>query len=120
MKNGFLKLFANLFLFILLIKASNFFSIDSSKSFILDNAGRYSIFHGVNVVVKLPPYLPNLDLFDPYMSLNTKYDLDTMKRLGFNIVRLGVMWEAVERQPNIYDYDYLVEKIINFLLREII
>ena len=117
MKNGFLKLFTNLFLFILLIKASYFFSIDSSKSFILDNTGRYSIFHGVNVVVKLPPYLPNLDLFDPYMSLNTKYDLDTMKRLGFNMVRLGVMWEAVERQPNIYDYDYLdkVEKIINTL-----
>ena len=113
MKNGFLKLF----LFILSIKASYFFSIDSSKHFILDNNGRYSIFHGVNVVVKLPPYLPNLDQFDPYMSLNTQYDLETMKRLGFNMVRLGVMWEAVEKQPNIYDYDYLdkIEKIINKL-----
>ena len=117
MKNGFLKICINLFLFILSIKGSFFFSIDSSNNFILDNNGRYSIFHGVNVVVKLPPYLPNLEQFDPYMSLNTQYDLETMKRLGFNMVRLGVMWEAVEKQPNIYDYDYLdkVEKIINTL-----
>ena len=104
-------------LFIYSLKISYLFTIDETKSFILDNYGRYSIFHGVNVVVKLPPYLPDLDKFDPYMSLNTEYDLKTMKRLGFNNVRLGVMWEAVEIQPNVYDYEYLdkVEKIINDL-----
>lgn len=34
-----------------------------------------------------------------------------------NFVRLGVMWEAVEKKPNFYDYDYLdrVEILINRL-----
>ena len=112
-----LKSIIKFLILIISLKISYLFSIDSSKSFILDNYGRYSIFHGANVVVKLPPYLPDLENFDPFMSLNTKYDLDTMKRLGFNNVRLGVMWESVEIQPNVYDYDYLdkVENIINVL-----
>ena len=104
-------------LIIFSLKDSYQFSIDNTKSFILDNYGRYSIFHGTNVVIKLPPYLPEFDKFDPYMSLNTEYDLETMKRLGFNNVRLGVMWESVEIQPNVFDYNYLdkVENIINVL-----
>ena len=83
----------------------------------MDNYGRYSIFHGGNVVVKLPPYLPTLDVFDYQFSLNTKEDLETMKRLGFNSIRLGVIWEAVEKKPGEYDMDYLnkVEQIINTL-----
>ena len=93
------------------------FSIDKTKNFILDNEGRCSIFHGVNVIVKLPPYLPDLEKFDPLTSLNTEYDLKVMKKLGFNMIRLGVIWEAVERQPGVYDMDYLekVEEIINKL-----
>ena len=93
------------------------FSIDPTNRFILDNSGRYSIFHGGNVVVKLPPYLPITDKFDYQYSLNTPEDLETMKRLGFNSVRLGVIWEAVEKAPGEYDFDYLnkVEEIINKL-----
>ena len=93
------------------------FSIDSTNQFILDNDGRYSIFHGGNVVIKLPPYLPTLDTFDYQMSLNTPHDLETMKRLGFNSVRLGVIWESVEIAPGVYDYEYLdkIEDIINTL-----
>ena len=93
------------------------FSIDPTNRFILDKHGRYSIFHGGNVVYKLPPYLPILDKFDYQFSLNTPHDLETMKRLGFNSVRLGVIWEAVEKSPGEYDYDYLdkIEEIINTL-----
>ena len=109
----------NMFFLLLLIIIKPFiqFSIDPTNKFILDNNGRYSIFHGGNVVVKLPPYLPTLDTFDYQMSLNTPHDLKTMKRLGFNSVRLGVMWEAVETAPGVYDYDYLdkIENIINTL-----
>ena len=107
----------NLFILLAFATAINSFSIDSTKSFILDNEGRYSVFHGVNVIIKLPPYLPDLDKFDPLNSLNTEYDLKTMKKMGFNMVRLGVIWEAVERQPGVYDMDYLqkVEEIINTL-----
>ena len=78
------------------------FSIDPTNRFILDNYGRYSIFHGGNVVVKLPPYLPTLDKFDYQFSLNTPEDLATMKRLGFNSIRLGVIWEAVEKSPGVF------------------
>ena len=107
----------HLFSFLLCINIIFTFSIDDSKSFILDNEGRYSVFHGVNVVVKLPPYLPELDQFDPFMSLNTEYDLEVMKKMGFNMIRLGVIWESVEREPGVYDMEYLdkVEKIINKL-----
>jgi len=105
------------FLLLQILQPFNQFSIDPTNQFILDNNNRYSIFHGGNVVVKLPPYLPTLDTFDYQMSLNTPHDLETMKRLGFNSVRLGVIWEAVETAPGVYDYDYLdkVEKIINTL-----
>ena len=107
----------NLLVLFAFITAIASFSIDSTKSFILDNEGRYSVFHGVNVIIKLPPYLPDLDKFDPLNSLNTEYDLKTMKKMGFNMVRLGVIWEAVERQPGVYDMEYLqkVEEIINTL-----
>ena len=111
------KYILNLFVLFAFITTIASFSIDSTKSFILDNEGRYSVFHGVNVIIKLPPYLPDLDKFDPMNSLNTEYDLKTMKKMGFNMVRLGVIWEAVERQPGVYDMEYLqkVEEIINTL-----
>jgi len=111
------KYILNLLVLFAFITSIASFSIDSTKSFILDNEGRYSVFHGVNVIIKLPPYLPDIDKFDPLNSLNTEYDLKTMKKMGFNMVRLGVIWEAVERQPGVYDMEYLkkVEEIINTL-----
>ena len=113
----FLKLFPIFIILFNQLISSYQFSIDPTHRFILDNYGRYSIFHGGNVVVKLPPYLPTLDVFDYQFSLNTKEDLETMKRLGFNSIRLGVIWEAVEKKPGEYDMDYLnkVEQIINTL-----
>ena len=110
-----------IFLYLLInfniLTTTNQFSIDPTNRFILDKHGRYSIFHGGNVVVKLPPYLPILDKFDYQYSLNTPHDLETMKHLGFNSVRLGVIWEAVEKAPGVYDDEYLdkVEQIINTL-----
>ena len=109
--------YLSLFIIFNIISITFQFSIDPTNRFILDNSGRYSIFHGGNVVVKLPPYLPTTDKFDYQYSLNTPEDLETMVRLGFNSVRLGVIWEAVEKAPGVYDYDYLdkVEQIINTL-----
>ncbi len=68
------------------------FSIDNTNKYILDSNGRAIIFHGVNVVYKLPPYIPKTDKFDPYFSLS-KEDILIMKKLGFNLVRLGIIWE---------------------------
>jgi endoglycosylceramidase len=48
--------------------------------------------------------------------LNDK-DIEDLVKWGFNLVRLGVMWEAVERQPGVYDTNYLnkVNDLINKL-----
>ena len=45
----------------------------------------------------------------------TDEDLQYMQDWGTKIVRLGVMWEAVERSPGVYDTNYLdqVEALIN-------
>ena len=67
-----------------------------------DDQGRARIFHGHNIVVKLPPYLPDLEKFDPQMSL-VEEDLKNFEAWGVTIVRLGVMWEAVEKLPGQYD-----------------
>lgn len=81
-----------------------------------DSLGRSVIFHGVNVVYKIDPYIPDTDKFDPQLSLNDK-DIDDLVKWGFNFVRLGVMWEAVERQPGVYDVAYLskVNDLVNKL-----
>jgi len=79
-----------------------------------DQFGRSVIFHGVNVVYKVHPYIPQQDVFDGQLSLTDK-DIDDLIRWGLNFVRLGVMWEAVERAPGVYNDTYLdeVEKLIN-------
>lgn len=81
-----------------------------------DSLGRSIIFHGVNVVYKVDPYIPSSDAFDPQLSL-TDDDIANLFDWGFNFVRLGVMWEAVERSPGVYNLTYLaeVEKLINRL-----
>ena len=40
-----------------------------------------------------------------------------MKSWGFNFVRLGLLWDAYEKQPNVWDHDYAqkVEDIVNML-----
>jgi hypothetical protein len=48
------------------------------------------------------------------MSLSAT-DLFDMRTMGVKLIRLGVMWEAVEVQPGVYNTTYLdeVEKLIN-------
>lgn len=47
----------------------------------------------------------------------TEKDIDNLVEWGFNFVRLGVMWEAVERVEGEYDVKYLkeVDDLINRL-----
>jgi len=49
-------------------------------------------------------------------SLNAE-DIQNLKDWGFNFVRLGVMWEAVEREEGVYDLDYLkqIDELITSL-----
>jgi endoglycosylceramidase len=90
------------------------YTIDKATRTFRDSAGRARIFHGQNVVVKLPNYLPTDGEFNYEMSMNDQ-DLEYLKSWGTKIIRLGVMWESVETAPGEYDMVYLdaVENLIN-------
>lgn len=66
----------------------------SNQQFV-DDKGRTLIFHGMNAVYKIAPWLPDVDGFDVDNSLS-EIDAQNLKSWGFNIVRLGVMWPGVE------------------------
>ena len=68
--------------------------VDRETQFFIDDDGRARFFHGVNAVEKLPPFHPALDGFDPVRSLSA-VDAARLSGWGFNVVRLGVMWQAV-------------------------
>ena len=67
---------------------------------ITDSAGRVVVLHGVNQVFKVPPYEPSADGFGDD-------DAAFLAANGFNAVRVGVIWAAVEPQPGQYDDGYL-------------
>ena len=79
-----------------LITISSIFSfkVDTENSLFLDQYQRYSIFHGVNAIMKTFPFYPILDHFDSNYSL-TDQDLVNLRGWGFNMIRLHVAWEGV-------------------------
>lgn len=60
--------------------------VDVDRNRVVDTAGRERYFHGVNVVVKGPPWIPVVDKFDPDWSFSTK-DMETLQQLGLNGIR---------------------------------
>jgi hypothetical protein len=89
-----------------------------------DNYGRYLLFRGVNFASrsKLPPYLPIVSLnvsdindVDLQKEINTvEKSLDQLKSLGFNVIRLLIMWKAIEPFPNSH-LDELLPEGKNYL-----
>jgi endoglycosylceramidase len=71
--------------------------VDPNTQQFIDEYGRVRIFHGVNVVYKVPPYVPDLINFDPQNSL-TENDLNNLHEWGFNVVRFYTSWMGVN--PN--------------------
>ncbi len=59
-----------------------------------DADGRVVLLHGVNVVYKHPPYIAYPDPGQPW-DLSDQ-DAQMMQSLGFNVVRLGIEWQALE------------------------
>ena len=70
--------------------------------FITDSGGRVFITHGVNMVYKVAPYEPSVTGFGDD-------DAAFLAREGFNSVRLGVIYKAVEPQPGVYDDNYIAK-----------
>jgi endoglycosylceramidase len=65
-----------------------------------DANGRVVTLHGVNMVNKLPPYHPAALGFG-------EQDAALIARWGFNTIRVGWIWKALEPEPGRYDFEYL-------------
>jgi endoglycosylceramidase len=74
--------------------------LDTTGRWLTDADGRVVLTHGVNMVYKRPPYVPAKTGFGAD-------DAAFLRRHGFNHVRLGTIYTAVEPQPGRYDDAYL-------------
>jgi len=74
--------------------------LSNSGRWITDADGRVVIQHGLNMVSKLAPYQPAAAGFDAA-------DADFLARYGFNSVRLGLIYKAVEPQPGKINHGYI-------------
>jgi hypothetical protein len=93
-------------------RPKNIAASDLSKdgAWIRDSSGRYMIFRGVNFGSrsKTPPYLPIAPLNKRKITKNellqeiesVKPELDFLNEMGFNVVRLLIIWKAIEPAPN--------------------
>ena len=89
------------------------FLVDSDKNKIVDTEGRERFFHGTNVVYKTAPFIPVIDHFDAKESFSVE-DADLLASMGFNTIRLGVLWAGLEPVEGEYNMTYLdlVEEIV--------
>ena len=74
--------------------------LNHSGRWITDAKGRVAILHGVNMVNKQPPYAPSAQGFGDD-------DAAFLQRNGFDAVRLGLIYKAIEPTPGAYDDGYL-------------
>jgi endoglycosylceramidase len=94
----------------------------NSRGSIVDSLGRERLFRGVNVVYKAAPYAPRTEFPPGTSSLDDPFgfgpdDARFMRSVGFNVVRLNVMWAGVEPVRGRYNATYVAEmrKIIRML-----
>lgn len=66
---------------------------------IKDFYGRVIILRGVQIIKRRPPYL----------SWHTRDDILRLKSWGFNVVRFGIVWAAIESEPGKYNDEFLEE-----------
>lgn len=79
-------------------------TITTQGTLFLDQFGRQRIFHGINLVYKGEKQPDGrLNYFAPWSD----DDFGKLASLGFNVVRLGMIWDAVEPHPGIYGNTYL-------------
>ena len=80
--------------------------VDPLTGMFVDEQSRVRIFHGVNAVEKIAPFYPQREGFDPVHSLSS-IDAANLASWGFNVVRLGVLWQATVPHAGVIDRDYL-------------
>ncbi|XP_065836649.1 endoglycoceramidase-like isoform X8 [Oscarella lobularis] len=93
-----------------------YYRVDQTSGHFVDSSGRERLFHGVNVVYKLPPYFPPATTFDPQRSFGEK-DVDFLFQHGFTAVRLYVSWHGAEPVRGQYNATYLdaIEALVELL-----
>jgi endoglycosylceramidase len=72
----------------------------------VDDYGRVKSFHGLNAVSKQFPWIP---LVNP--NLKNETELDNLKKWGFNVVRLGLMWSGLRPTKEFINTTYLDEMV---------
>lgn len=95
------------FLLLISVALASNYKVNPDTRFIIDQYNRSVLFHGVNAVYKLPPYYPpNLDTFDPLLSL-CDTDFQNLNQWGLNFIRLYMSWEGTEKVRGEYNATYL-------------
>ncbi|MGH3969696.1 MAG: cellulase family glycosylhydrolase, partial [Mycobacterium sp.] len=84
--------------------------IETTGSWLTNDQGQVVLLHGLNEVYKIAPFEPSASGFDDD-------DAQFLEDNGFNVVRLGVIWSAVEPAPGVFNDSYLtsIEKTIQIL-----
>lgn len=70
------------------------------KGQLMDTKGRTVILHGLNEMNKQYPFTPSAIGFD---ERNIRF----IKQHGFNAIRLGIFWSAIEPEEGKYNHQYL-------------
>ena len=60
----------------------------------MDQDGRTVLLHGVNLVYKVPPY--EVEVQGTGRNVLTPHEAQRIAQLGFNVVRLGIIWKGLE------------------------
>ena len=74
--------------------------IGHAGRWITDATGKVVLVSGVNMINKITPYTPAADGFD---SADAQFLADN----GLDAVRVGVLWEALEPSPGVFNASYL-------------
>ncbi|HEU0189921.1 MAG TPA: cellulase family glycosylhydrolase [Mycobacterium sp.] len=74
--------------------------ISTTGTWITNSDGQVVILHGLNEIDKVAP-------FEPAATGFGADDAAFLAANGFNAVRLGILWQAVEPQPGVFDDAYL-------------
>ncbi|MGH9080237.1 MAG: cellulase family glycosylhydrolase [Acidimicrobiales bacterium] len=61
---------------------------------LVDQDGRTVLLHGVDLVYKIPPY--EVEVNGTGRNVLTPEEAQRMAQLGFNVVRLGIIWKGLE------------------------
>ncbi|MCK5700633.1 MAG: cellulase family glycosylhydrolase, partial [Cyclobacteriaceae bacterium] len=76
---------------------SQFVSIKGQN--FIDPQGRDLILHGINVINKDPK--------TNYLGHVGPEDFEKFNTWGFNVIRLGIIWDGLEPEPGVYNEEYL-------------